>query len=147
MLGRLARYLRLLGYDTSFPPPCPDSRLMGLARSEGRVLLTRDRGIVERCAAAPGRPRVVEIVSSEVMSQVEQLVEEGLVTCVLPPRCGDCNAPLQRMDPEEARHLLPSYTLATQTACLFCPACNVALWEGSHWVGFISAVSSIIQLH
>ena len=147
MLGRLARYLRLLGYDTSFPPPCPDSRLLGLARAEGRVLLTRDRGIVERCAASPGLPLVVEISSSEVMSQVEQLVEEGWLTRVLPPRCGDCNTPLQDMDPREARHLLPRYTLATQTGCLFCPTCNMALWRGTHWDHFITAVLSITRLH
>lgn len=147
MLGRLARYLRLLGYDTSFPPPCSDAVLIGVARAEGRVLLTRDHDIIERKSATAGLPAVVGITSSNVLLQVSQMVEEGWINRVLPPRCADCNTLLQPLDPVEARHLLPAYTLATQPSCLFCPTCNSALWEGSHWMHFRSAVSSIPGFH
>jgi uncharacterized protein with PIN domain len=66
MLGRLARYLRLMGYDVSYPPPGPDARLIAVARAEGRVLLTRDRGIKQRVGPRAGNPVVVEIQSSEI---------------------------------------------------------------------------------
>ena len=84
MLGRLARYLRLIGYDVSYPPTCPDAELIGLARSEKRVLLTRDRGILGQESALKGRPEVVEISSVEVLDQIAQLAEEGWIPIFSP---------------------------------------------------------------
>jgi len=145
MLGRLARYLRLIGYDVEYPPPCPDSVLIGTARSEGRILLTRDRGILGRESVAKGNPKVVEIVSDDVLGQVAQLAEEGWVTRLLAPRCGSCNTPLAEVSPHEARHLLPPYVLATQISFLFCEGCNIILWKGSHWERFTKSISQILH--
>jgi len=136
MLGRLARYLRLMGYDVSYPPSSSDARLIAMARVEDRVLLTRDRGISLRDGPRDGNPVVVEIRSCEIMNQLAQLVETGWVTRFLAPRCSLCNARLETMAEWEARHLLPPFTLATQCLFLYCSSCNTILWEGSHWKHF-----------
>ena len=145
MLGRLARYLRLIGYDVSYPPTCPDAKLIGTARSEKRVLLTRDRGILDQESALKGRPEVVEISSVEVLDQIAQLAEEGWISRILAPRCALCNSPLLELDVDEARHLLPPYVLATQCSFLCCVSCNIILWKGSHWKHFRRSISQILQ--
>ncbi len=133
MLGRLARYLRLLGYDVSYPPPGPDSALMARARREGRVLLTRDRGICKRASADSP---VVEIRSHAVLEQVEQLRSEGWLSLSLPPRCSECNTRLQHLPHHEAMQLVPPFVAAVQSRYAWCAACNAVFWEGSHWEGF-----------
>jgi len=125
-----------MGYDVSYPPSSPDARLIAAARCEGRVLLTRDRGISLRDGPRDGNPVVVEIRSDEIMDQLAQLVDEGWVTRFLEPRCSLCNARLAVMEEWEARHLLPPFTLATQELFLYCCDCNIVLWEGSHWKHF-----------
>jgi uncharacterized protein with PIN domain len=144
MLGRLARYLRLLGYDTSYPPPGPDAHLVARAQAEGRILLTRDRGIFMREGPRNGRPRVVEIESQEILGQLKQLADEGLIGRIGEPRCSVCNHPLEELAETEARHLLPPFTSATHCVYLYCRSCNVVLWEGSHWDRFLSRIYRVL---
>ena len=140
MLGRLARYLRLLGYDTSYPPPGPDASLIARAQAEERILLTRDHGISMREGPCAGNPRVVEVSSSEVLDQLVQLSACGLIPEIRDPRCSVCNHPLQDIEECEARHLLPPFTLATHDSFFYCSSCNTVMWEGSHWVHFRNRV-------
>ena len=143
MLGRLARYLRLIGYDVSYPPAGPDADLIGKARHEERILLTRDRGILAQESALKKRPVVVEISSVEVLDQIAQLAKEGWISRILAPRCALCNTPLSEPNIDEARHLLPPYILATQCSFLRCDFCNIMLWKGSHWKHFRESISQI----
>ena len=144
MLGRLARYLRMIGYDVAYPPPCPDSRLIAMARSQGRVLLTCDRGITRRVSAMMGSPQVVEIKATDVENQIAQLAADNWIGHVYHPRCASCNTPLMGIKPMEARHLLPPFTLATQISYLFCPCCNMVFWRGSHWKHFMNTISHVM---
>jgi uncharacterized protein with PIN domain len=144
MLGRLARYLRLLGYDTSYPPPGPDARLVAKAQAEGRILLTRDRGIFLREGPRNESPRVVEIESQEVLGQLEQLAAEGLIGKIGDPRCSVCNQVLVELAETEARHLMPPFTSATHCVFLYCRSCNMVLWEGSHWERFRGRVYHVL---
>jgi uncharacterized protein with PIN domain len=146
MLGRLARYLRLMGHDVSYPPPSSDARLVAMARAEDRVLLTRDHGISLREGPRDGNPVVVEISSCEIMEQLAQLVEAGWVTRFLAPRCSLCNARLEALEEREARHLLPPFTLATHCLYLYCGSCNIVLWEGSHWEHFRNRTMPTVDL-
>lgn len=133
MLGRLARYLRIMGYDVAYPPPCPDASLIAQARREGRVLLTRDKGIMARSMAYTGHPAIVVLRSQDVLAQVGQLASEGwLDRRPHNPRCPLCNSTLAEISRREARHLVPPYTYATQLDFLHCARCNLVLWEGSH---------------
>lgn len=144
MLGRLARYLRMLGYDVAYPPPCADARLIAMARSEHRVLITRDRGITRGECARKGSPRAVEIDADEVEEQVSQLAGEGWLKSIHASRCGSCNTLLERMSTDEARHLLPPFTAATQCEFLYCSNCNVIFWRGSHWSHFMNMISKVL---
>jgi uncharacterized protein len=146
MLGKLARYLRMIGCDTSYPGPMSDSQLLALARRESRAVLTRDRGIMEKESARAGNPRLIEIQADDVLGQMRQLAEQGWVTGIGYPRCPLCNTIPQEIPPAESRHLLHPFTVATQGVFLYCPSCNLMFWQGSHWEHFQEMISKIFPV-
>jgi uncharacterized protein with PIN domain len=132
-LGRLARWLRLLGHDTAWVPEAKPDELLAQAEREDRVLLTRDTLIMERRAVHRGRVRAVLVRGDHLAGQLEQLrTEEGLHR-VGPPRCLVCGSRLERMSPEEARGRVPAYVAETQPAFTYCPACDRVMWPATHW--------------
>jgi len=128
MLGRLARWLRLLGYDTAYENDADDLQLARRARAEGRVLLTRDRALAAR------RGLRTLLVNSELLEeQIAQIRE----TFGPPPepalsRCSVCNAVLEPITPQEAALRVPPYILRTQKQFRACPDCGRVYWEGTH---------------
>src|SRR3954471_6009201 len=105
MLGRLARWLRVLGYDTAYDASLDDRMLVELANREDRVLLTRDRHLLREL-----RPqRAIEITHDAPLDQLAALVDElGLpAPDELFRRCLLCNTPLDDVADAEAAALLP----------------------------------------
>jgi uncharacterized protein with PIN domain len=129
MLGRLARWLRILGYDTAFDAEADDWTLVRRARAQGRLLLTRDRQLASR----RGAPALL-IESEELAEQVRQVIEtvgpspEGAFT-----RCPVCNQRLAPLSHEEARGRVPPHVHRTQHEFHLCPACDRVYWRGTHW--------------
>jgi uncharacterized protein with PIN domain len=130
MLGRLAKSLRTLGYDTAYTPDIEDSDLKLAALREGRVLLTRDREVSETSLPI----RVVLVESDHIGQQLLQVVEElrlkvgrGLFT-----RCLICNAELVDVSPEDVREKVPPYVFETQETFARCPSCGRIYWDATH---------------
>jgi uncharacterized protein with PIN domain len=128
MLGRLAKWLRLLGYDTAYENDATDHELARRARAEGRVLLTRDRELATR------RGLESLLVQSE---QLEEQMEEVQQALGPPPdlslsRCSVCNIVLDDMSPDEAADRVPPYVLKSHTEFRHCPGCGRVYWSGSH---------------
>lgn len=130
MLGPLLRYLRFLGYDTlaatEIGPggPGEDTRLLRLAKDEGRVLLTRDRDLARRGGML--------VSHDDVLDQVATLTRAGLIEPVLRlNRCSNCNTPLQPATEEEVA-TAPFTGRKTGSGFLWCPACRQLYWSGSH---------------
>jgi len=128
MLGKLAKWLRLLGYDTAYDNAASDRELARRARAEGRVLLTRDRGL----AACRGLRTL--LIQSEVLEEQVQEVRDGLGGPPHPAlsRCSVCNAVLEPISPAEIADRVPPYVLKTQTEFRRCPGCGRVYWPGSH---------------
>lgn len=129
MVGTLAKWLRILGYDTCFDAEMDDHQLVRLARAEDRVLLTRDRELAQR----PGLKSVL-LISESLESQVNQVLTE----LHLEPdrsfsRCPVCNEPLAEVDREAARDRVPAYVARTHESFRVCPACQRVYWRGTHW--------------
>ena len=131
MLGRLAKWLRVLGFDVLFFSKAEDRELAALARREGRVLLTRDSGLIERAAKRPDR---LFIRSDDWQDQVVQVLDEfGLWDEVRAhSRCLACNLPLKTLSPERARNLVTPYVAEHAAAFALCPGCGRVFWQGSH---------------
>ena len=131
MLGALARWLRILGLDVAYDPALDDPKLVERAVAEGRVILTRDRRLVERRLA---RNHLL-IRSDAVDEQVRQVLEElGIRPDPgrLLGRCLCCNVLTEPIPAEDARAVVPPWVALTQEEYRACPVCGRIYWSGSH---------------
>jgi uncharacterized protein with PIN domain len=130
MLGRLARWLRLMGYDTSYWRDGSDMALMQQARTEGRLIVTRDHQLAGRRGV-----RALLLTAETLDEQITEI--RALLWGRTEPfsRCPECNGELAELSPEAARELVPSYVWHTQSAFRHCPGCGRIYWKGTHWPG------------
>ena len=130
MLGRLARWLRVLGYDTFYDEAVPDAELVRIAETEDRVLLTRDRHLLRELRPA----RAHEVRHDDPLQQLQALAG---ALALAPPRqlftrCLLCNAPLQELERSAALPLLPPGVRDIPGPVRQCPQCGRLYWDGSH---------------
>jgi len=128
ILGTLAKWLRILGYDTVYDARLDDDALVRLAMSEGRLLLTRDRGLAAR--RGPACLLIEETGLRRQLAQVLQFV--GGKPQATFTRCPRCNSPLTPIDKEQARGRVPPFTFQTQNEFHLCPRCARFYWSGTH---------------
>jgi uncharacterized protein len=129
MLGRLARWLRVLGCDVAYGSHLHGHTLLRCARDERRILLTRDR----RLRREPSPPPHVFITDDRFRVQLAQVV--GAVPLPRPApftRCLHCNRLLEEISPAEAEDRVPPQVLARQTSVARCPRCRRHFWPGAH---------------
>ncbi len=140
MLGKLARWLRMLGYDTIYMRGA-DAKIAHRARAEGRVLLTRDRELSKR--------RGLNTVLIDAQALEPQL--EEVIAAVGPPpsdaraRCMACNVPLRPITKDEARPHVPPYVAQTHERFQRCAQCGKVYWEGSHWHGIQARLNEVLD--
>jgi hypothetical protein len=130
MLGKLAKWLRVMGHDCHYQSSYWPKELEGLIE-QGRLLLTRHRVSFERY------PRqAVFIHSDHVADQLHELQSAGKLAAgeaAWFSRCLVCNARLEKVEPEAAREFVPEYVLhAAAGEFSFCPGCRRFFWSGSH---------------
>ncbi len=129
MLGRLARWLRVLGYDTLYSSEMDDVELAQRARDEDRILLTRDVELARRRGL-----RVLLLTDDQIDAQLREVVRRlRLSTREAFSRCIDCNVPLVEIERAQARNFVPPYVFATQPRFRRCPTCGKVYWRGTHW--------------
>lgn len=134
MLGTLSRYLRLMGCDAAYARKAEDSWLLGECARSGRVLLTRDRPLLARCAKA-GVP-ALDPGGDVPRDQLDAVRRAFPSLSAGTPRCLKCNAPTAALNREDARGRVPPYTHLTHEHFNACPACGKLTWEGSHLARF-----------
>ena len=129
MLGRLAKWLRILGYDTTYFPDLDDDQLVRRARAEGRLLLTRDGGLARRRGL-----QCLLIESDHLEEQLGQVLAELALTGEHPfSRCPVCNTPLQKVEKTGLKGRVPPHIFRTHTDFSLCPNCDRIYWPGTHW--------------
>ncbi|MCX8173457.1 MAG: methyltransferase domain-containing protein [Thermoplasmata archaeon] len=128
MLGKLARWLRLLGYDVIYPDAGKsDDELAKLAGETGRILLTRDKVL-----AAKARNGLL-IKSDDVQAQIDELKEKiGLKIELELDRCSVCNNLIEKVDPEFVMGKVPEKVFANFSEFWYCRHCEKIYWYGSH---------------
>jgi len=132
MLDKLAKWLKILGFDVLFFSKAADKDLVDLSRREDRVLLTRDTGLIERTAKRPNR---LFVRSDDWEDQVVQVLDDlGLWDDVRPnTRCIECNLPLKALARERARNLVTPFVLEHASSFAICPGCDRVFWQGTHY--------------
>ena len=133
-VGRLAKWLRVLGYDSRFVPDVDDGELVRVAREQSRTIVTRGRYIMQRRVVASGEVKAVLIASDDFRVQMQQLIEAlGLASQGLFSRCIECNELLASVSAQEAKDRVPTFVFRTQQRFDECPKCGKLYWRGTHW--------------
>jgi uncharacterized protein with PIN domain len=138
-VGKLARWLRLMGYDTVLFKQKDDGEIIKTALSENRVVLTKDGEFMRRRLVAEGKLRAVHIKQDGPVQQVQEVVAALNLDRHFKPfsRCLECNATLIARSKEEVKGLVPDHVFQTQTEYTQCPACHRIYWSGTHWQSMV----------
>lgn len=141
MLGKLCRYLRLLGADCDYARAAEDGWLLAEASRSGRILLTRDRPLIKRAAKHGGL--AFDPGCDEIAGQLREVIRRfGPFDENRRPRCIRCNTVPLDVAPAVARAFVPKYTGLTHESFHACPCCGKLTWEGSHLERFKLALTA-----
>ena len=134
-VGKLAKWLRIMGYDTLFFNGSNDSHMIATALAEGRVILTKDTQIMKRRVVTSGRLKAILIKGDEPELQMHQVIDTLKLDCQFRPfaLCLECNQPLVKRDKQQVKDLVPPYVFQTQNQYVECPTCHRIYWRGTHW--------------
>jgi uncharacterized protein with PIN domain len=131
MLGKLAKWLRIIGFDAAYGNRAADRELLQTARRERRVLLTRDRRLLQSAKNVRG----LLIESEDWRRQLAQVIDAfGLRDQARPmTRCLACNLRLKRLSRKNARNLVAPFVFESASAFSICPRCGRVYWPGTHF--------------
>jgi uncharacterized protein with PIN domain len=132
MVGRLAKWLRLFGFDTLYFSEISDAELVRRARDDNRVLLTRDTLLMERRPIKRGEVRAQLIESDDWRRQLRQVVSRFRLRAG-EPRCPICNELPADVSRADAKESVPEYVWKTQPRFHSCPVCGRIFWKATHW--------------
>lgn len=130
MCGGLARWLRLIGYDTLYFNTSKKIEIIRTAQKEGRIILTKDKKITFQY------PQFAFYIEGEnTKKQFEEVIkkfnlkieEENLFK-----RCSLCNTLLEKIEKEKVKDLVPEYVYNNKEEFAICRKCNKIYWEGDH---------------
>ena len=132
MLGTVAKWLRILGFDTEYAKSMDDAEILEKAVNEGRIILTRDRELRQR--AVKSGIAAVYLESAELEEDMRAILKlyppepEKLMT-----RCTICNSELLEVEKEAAKGKVPEGVYERQDRFWYCERCGKIYWKGSHW--------------
>ena len=130
-LGKLAHHLRMLGFDTLYRNDFRKGELIALSTTEGRILLSRDRGLLEN----PVLTRAYRITQIDPRLQLLEVVRQlNLIGVMLPfSRCLLCNHKLRPVEKQSVLYRLPEKVRGLFDEFHLCPACDRIYWKGTHY--------------
>ncbi len=130
MLGRLAKWLRIAGFDVLYSNKYTDDELIEISNREGRTLLSRDTRLLIRRSVKD----FIFLESQDVRAQIRQVFKTAgtMDFSFLLTRCLSCNEALVEITRESARASVPPFVYNTQTRFKICPRCGKIFWAGTH---------------
>lgn len=140
-LGKLARYLRMLGIDVLYENSYSKDDLVNISLEKRRAILTRDRNLLKRNEIT----HAYWIRSEDPLEQAKEVVERFHLQNELKEfsRCMECNGVLESVDKEEIIEEIPPKVQAYQTEFYRCPQCRRLYWKGSHYERMKDLISRI----
>jgi uncharacterized protein with PIN domain len=142
-LGRLATWLRILGFDAVYLKESNIGSLMIQALRDGRIILTRNQRLPQ------SRGVKITLIKNE---KIKAQVSEVLKTLKIKPdpgsmftRCIICNEELAEIKKEKAEDRVPEYVFKAQSNFLSCPKCKRIYWQGTHWGNVVKTLEEITR--
>ncbi len=142
-LGKLATYLRILGFDCIYDPTLEDAGLAALGRQAGRILLTRDRQLLMRKEVIWG----CWVRSKDPLEQTRYVLARYQLFGFIKPfqRCLRCNHPLESVPKEAVLHRLEPLTKKYYDTFYYCADCDQVYWPGSHYARMSGMVKDVLD--
>ncbi len=135
MLGSLARWLRILGYDTIYYRNVEDWLLINIAKKEDRVLITRDLSLYRRALSKGVKSVYIDAFDdvADALAILSIRLGIDLTFKESKTRCPKCNTELMLVPKAEVLHLIPKNVALNHDKFWRCPKCNKVYWQGAHW--------------
>jgi uncharacterized protein with PIN domain len=144
-LGRLAAYLRMLGFDTWYQNHIDDAVLAQISKEERRILLTRDQGLLKRSAVTHG----CWVRATAPREQLREVIQRFDLQHIAQPftRCLSCNGLLQAASPAEVKEEVPDNAAHYYHEFWRCGTCNKVYWQGSHYQRMTRLIEETMVIH
>ena len=134
MLGKLARYLRMAGNDVLYINNIDDDEILRIAKSQDRIILTRDNLMLQRKECKNKIINSLLIKDDDLLGQLKQVKDSLSINLVpLLVRCLKCNSLLEKVKKSEIEGKVPPYVFKTQENFLYCAGCGKYYWRGTHY--------------
>ena len=142
-LGKLARLLRMAGFDCRYDNSLDDATIIFIAQQEHRIILTRDIGLLKHSAVTHG----YWVRSLDPIEQAREVLHRFDLWNQVEPfrRCLVCNGLVEPVSREVAAARLPPYVMATQDAIFGCPSCRRLYWRGTHYDRMRETLARILE--
>ncbi len=142
MLGRLAKWLRIAGFDAAYSNTFSDDALLEISNREGRVLLSRDTRLLIR---DPAR-EFLFIRSPDLEAQLGQVFDALRIESLdaVLTRCLSCNEALVEAPRESVRGRVPDFVYRTQPCFRVCPGCRKIFWAGTHREAVVRKLETLL---
>ena len=130
-LGRLVRWLRILGFDTEYFKQGNTGSLIIEALRSGRIIITRNHRLPRS-----GGIQITVIEAEKIKEQVSEVFKAlkiNLSPDMMFTRCILCNEKLKEIEKEKVKDKVPEYVFKTQEDFITCPKCKRIYWQGTHW--------------
>ncbi len=137
MLGSLAKWLRMMGYDTIYDKRMDDKAISAAARAEGRFVLTRDKELAKEPGAFLVEDDELDAQLAAVKTKFGLMFDETTI------RCTACNGELTELPKEQARGAVPEGAFAGNDKFWKCAGCGKVYWRGSHWLGIMERLKKL----
>ena len=143
MLGKLAKWLKILGFDTAYFSKIEDDDLLVFAQNETRILLTRDNGLIEKAKNVPS----LFINSEEWSEQIQEVLKEYNLfgKTKANSRCIECNTVLRTLPKERAKNLVTPFIFKNADVFSLCPECGRVFWKGTHHSDMEDKITKILR--
>jgi len=136
MLGRLAKWMRLLGLDTSYYRNTNGKTIIYHSRKEGRIILTRSKNLADKY------DDLILIESEYLMDQLKQITKSVKIKTPF-VRCPVCNIKTETVKKEEIKNGVPPYVFETHKDFKRCPECGRVFWKGTHYKRIKKVINEI----
>jgi hypothetical protein len=144
-VGKLGKWLRLMGYDTLFFDEHDDGLMVKAAIAQGRIVLTKDSEFMKRRAISTGKVKAVLISSDRPEQQLSTIISTLKLTDEYRPftRCLECNAELVSRDRRDVKGSVPARVYEKHDQYMQCPSCGRIYWRGTHWQAMSGKLSRL----
>ncbi len=144
MLGKLAKWLRVLGYSTFYNPKVSDDNLLRIAKNYNAILITRDKGLYNKAISLA--IKVIFFENIDLVSMLKRLLSLKYIDAKIDfnkTRCPKCNSKLIIVDKNEIKDKVPKFVFEKYNIFLLCPNCYNIYWPGKHYKNMVKTLSRL----